>query len=215
MTQVENTLRISNLDGREFIQTVGLKAWTDPFQPGPKPLTRKEKDEIARAARRAREAAKASFSTEGSSASAEQSQPPPHPKQAEALPEKRPQQVDHFILNLPDSALTFLDAFRGCLTPLLSQDGYDRQTARLPMVHVHCFTREMERDAAETDILAVSLGVSSTAANAYSSQRASGYLGHDLTSDTPDYNLHLVRSVAPNKEMYCLSFRLPTEVAFA
>lgn len=159
MSQVENTLRISNLDGREFIQTVGLKAWTEPFQPGPKPLTRKEKDEIARAARRAREAVKASAGTSQSSAPAPPSQPP-QPKQAEPLLEKRPQQVDHFILNLPDSALTFLDAFRGCLTPLLSQEGYDRQAATLPMVHVHCFTREMERDAAETDILAVSLHTS-------------------------------------------------------
>lgn len=46
-------------------------------------------------------------------------------------------------------------------------------------------------------------------------QRASEYLGYELKPDTPDYNLHLVRSVAPNKEMYCLSFRLPANVAFA
>lgn len=32
---------------------------------------------------------------------------------------------------------------------------------------------------------------------------------------TPDLSLHLVRSVAPNKDMYCLSFRLPRSVLFA
>ena len=32
---------------------------------------------------------------------------------------------------------------------------------------------------------------------------------------TPDLSLHLVRSVAPNKDMYCLSFRLPASVLFA
>ena len=36
-------------------------------------------------------------------------------------------------------------------------------------------------------------------------------IGHPLTDET---SLHLVRSVAPNKEMYCISFRLPREVAF-
>ena len=46
-------------------------------------------------------------------------------------------------------------------------------------------------------------------------QRASSYIKHDITPAIANYNLHLVRSVAPNKEMYCLSFRLPEEVAFA
>ena len=29
-----------------------------------------------------------------------------------------------------------------------------------------------------------------------------------------EVTLHFVRSVAPNKEMYCVSFRLPRAVAF-
>jgi len=54
-------------------------------------------------------------------------------------------------------------------------------------------------------------------------QRASEALGLDEahrlyppgTPDaTPDLSLHLVRSVAPNKDMYCLSVRLPESVLF-
>lgn len=43
-------------------------------------------------------------------------------------------------------------------------------------------------------------------------QRVETQLGHALGEET---SFHLVRSVAPNKEMYCISFRLPREVAFA
>lgn len=49
-------------------------------------------------------------------------------------------------------------------------------------------------------------------ANAFEKQRVEEKLGHPLT---PETSLHLVRSVAPNKEMYCISFRLPREVAFS
>lgn len=43
-------------------------------------------------------------------------------------------------------------------------------------------------------------------------QRVEAQLGHTLGEET---FFHLVRSVAPNKEMYCISFRLPHEVAFS
>jgi tRNA (guanine37-N1)-methyltransferase len=45
-------------------------------------------------------------------------------------------------------------------------------------------------------------------------QRASQYLGHTITPESDAYGLHLVRRVAPNKDMYCLTFRLPRDVAF-
>ncbi len=58
-------------------------------------------------------------------------------------------------MNLPDSAIQFLDAFRG----IFSSDNaggrdlsgvYDKDS--LPMVHCYCFTRELEPDKAEVDI---------------------------------------------------------------
>ncbi|WVQ96073.1 hypothetical protein IAU59_003173 [Kwoniella sp. CBS 9459] len=136
-----------------------------------------------------------------------------------------PRIIQHFIMNLPDSALTFLGAYRGCFTPLLTDDEFVRhygadiatrtststtsddstepstgkESLEMPLVHVYCFTREVEREKAEPDILA----------------RATQYLGYTLTPQSDGYNLHLVRSVAPNKDMYCLTFRLPKEVAFA
>lgn len=35
------------------------------------------------------------------------------------------------------------------------------------------------------------------------------------TAVTEEVSLHYVRSVARGKDMYCISFRLPVEVAFA
>lgn len=78
------------------------------------------------------------------------------PSQTEQEKPLRPQEIDHFVLNLPDSALTFLDAFQGCCAPLLDQPGYDSTKAKMPMVHVYCFTRELEAAKAEQDICAVS-----------------------------------------------------------
>jgi tRNA (guanine37-N1)-methyltransferase len=33
--------------------------------------------------------------------------------------------------------------------------------------------------------------------------------------DSSSINLHWVRTVAPKKDMYCLSFQLPPEIAYA
>jgi tRNA (guanine37-N1)-methyltransferase len=44
-------------------------------------------------------------------------------------------------------------------------------------------------------------------------QRVEQELGSGLSAES-EVSLHLVRSVAPNKDMYCISFRLPRETAF-
>ncbi len=49
--------------------------------------------------------------------------------------------------------------------------------------------------------------------NGHDRQRVEGQLGC-LLSNENEVVLHLVRSVAPNKDMYCISFRLPHMTAF-
>jgi len=49
--------------------------------------------------------------------------------------------------------------------------------------------------------------------DAYAWQRVEQQLGNVLGAED-EVSVHLVRSVAPNKEMYCISFRLPRATAF-
>ncbi|KAK6945008.1 Glycoside hydrolase family 17 [Dillenia turbinata] len=89
--------------------------------------------------------------------------------------------VDHVIMNLPASALEFLDAFRG----LIQRKHWK---GSLPWVHCYCFMRSNETE--ETILMkAESL----------------------LNAAIRDPQFHWVRDVAPNKAMFCLSFRLPEE----
>ncbi|KAJ3829391.1 Met-10+ like-protein-domain-containing protein [Lentinula raphanica] len=99
--------------------------------------------------------------------------------------------IDHFVMNLPDTAILFLDAFRGVLANKAIREAY----STMPMIHCHCFTRELEPEEAENDIR----------------QRVEKALGVSLQLNGVE--LRKVRSVAPEKEMYCISFRLPSEVA--
>lgn len=56
-------------------------------------------------------------------------------------------------MNLPDSAITFLGAFRGIFSAaFLREKGVSDVYHIMPMIHCYCFTREMEPDKAEADI---------------------------------------------------------------
>ncbi|WVR07998.1 hypothetical protein IAU60_005041 [Kwoniella sp. DSM 27419] len=193
---VEDNLRVSELDGAAFIQNVAVEAWEKPFTAT---MSRTEQRRRAKQARKDREKLKASAEGTDLAAGLDSLKMSEEPQ----LPEP-PRVLQHFIMNLPDSALTFLGAYIGCFTPLLSipsfvdKYGTKGEGVDMPMVHVYCFTREIETEKAEPDIL----------------QRASQYLEYPVTTEIDSYNLHLVRSVAPNKDMYCLSFRLPRQVAF-
>ncbi|EHA8590381.1 putative tRNA (guanine(37)-N1)-methyltransferase 2 [Cocos nucifera] len=92
--------------------------------------------------------------------------------------------VDHIIMNLPASALQFLDVFKDLL-----QRKYWK--GPLPWIHCYCFIRSSE--TTET-ILA-------------EAEKA-------LNAKIAEPLFHRVRDVAPNKAMYRLSFRLPAESCF-
>ncbi|KAK7255978.1 hypothetical protein RIF29_29407 [Crotalaria pallida] len=87
--------------------------------------------------------------------------------------------IDHVIMNLPASAIQFLDAFRG-----LIQRKYWK--GPLPQIHCYCFIR-----ATETPESIIAIAESA------------------LNARIQDPIFHKVRDVAPNKAMFCLSFRLP------
>ncbi|KAJ2726911.1 tRNA(m(1)G37)methyltransferase [Coemansia sp. Benny D115] len=113
------------------------------------------------------------------------------PEQPIPVPSKS---FDHVVMNLPAIALEFLDAFRGIFSHIDAQN--EEEKPNLPTIHVHCFTKS---DEPEKDIL----------------QRACRALGYpeadykDLEAD-----VFYVRRVAPNKDMYCLSVKLPEQVAY-
>lgn len=83
---------------------------------------------------------------------------PPHPytkpwtvPEESAVPRKR---ISAFVMNLPDSAILFLDAFRG----ILVSDGihdFSHVYDVMPLIHCYCFTRELESTKAEADIRSV------------------------------------------------------------
>ena len=58
-------------------------------------------------------------------------------------------------MNLPETAIEFLDAFRG----VYRYEGTEtnRDYPPMPMVHCYCFTRFLEPSGAEADIRSVSI----------------------------------------------------------
>ena len=92
----------------------------------------------------------------------------------------KPLPTIHFTMNLPATAVEFLDAFQGW-----SSTEYDTHRAQ---VHVYCFS-------SATDFLADAL------------VQAKHFLGH-AAATIHEASVHHVRNVAPKKEMLCVSFSL-------
>ncbi|KAF8684462.1 tRNA (guanine(37)-N1)-methyltransferase [Rhizoctonia solani] len=188
-------VRISTLDGRQFVKDVVQTAWASPFPADAytKPLSVKER-RLKRSAAKSTPLPISATSTEASTDDRVASdEHVVHESGPQPPPERNSRRIDHFVMNLPATAIEFLDAFRPAFASLQSQ--YREEVKEvygiMPMVHVHCFTRELGEDKARKDII----------------HRAEAALGHAITENVV---VHHVRKVAPNKDMYCLSFRLPS-----
>lgn len=94
----------------------------------------------------------------------------------------------HVAMNLPASALEFLDTFVG----LFRKGAWEGE---LPTVHCYCFSKAKD-GAAVADVR----------------ERAAAVLGASLEGRS---DVHVVRDVAPSKLMLCVSFAVPDEVGWA
>jgi len=113
-----------------------------------------------------------------------------------------PKTFDHYVLNLPASAITFLTAFMGLYgghTELFAP----HTSTKLPMIHVYCFNTKSD-DNKEEEIKIC--------------KEISEHLMHEMKPGNPEnageVEIWDVRDVAPLKRMFRASFRLPKEVAF-
>lgn len=106
--------------------------------------------------------------------------------ECDSPPPAAPVIFHHAVMNLPASAVEFLDAFNGVFDQAVWA-GHP-----LPMIHCHCFARSHET---KDDIQA----------------RCEGHLGGKIDTEVA---IHNVRNVSPNKDMFCVSFRLPAAIAF-
>lgn len=119
----------------------------------------------------------------------------------------RPTIVNHYVMNLPATAIEFLDAFPGLYAG--EEHIFAPNTEqKLPMIHVYCFSGHSDNEVDDhIDIC----------------ERISERIGHKITIDDCvggkgnqelELAIHNVRLVSPKKQMFCASFRLPREVAF-
>ncbi|KAJ5425722.1 hypothetical protein N7465_000792 [Penicillium sp. CMV-2018d] len=180
--KVQDFVTPFNQDGREFIRSSGRLLLSA------KPLTVTIHPKVGREKQRKIAEGKAS--------------PLPSPKVY-----TRPTIVNHYVMNLPATAIEFLDAFPG-LYAGEEQIFAPNTEQKLPMIHVYCFSGHSDNEVDDhIDIC----------------ERISERIGHKITVDDCvggkgnqelELTIHNVRLVSPKKQMFCASFRLPREVAF-
>ncbi|KAL2020869.1 hypothetical protein VTK56DRAFT_7860 [Thermocarpiscus australiensis] len=131
-----------------------------------------------------------------------------------------PPTISHFVMNLPASAIDFLGSYRGLYAGRESLFA-PATAAKLPMVHVHCFSVKADDETPLHDICAritAALGFPMRPSSAGGGGGGGG--DHPIEEEEEEeaegqVAIHNVRAVAPAKSMYCATFRLPRAVAFA
>jgi tRNA (guanine37-N1)-methyltransferase len=111
-----------------------------------------------------------------------------------------PKVFDHYVMNLPATAIYFLNNFSGIYPPELQKEL--PEGTKMPLVHVYCFSTKSDDNVEEGKKIC---------------QEITQQLGFEMLPgkiEDGGVEVHDVRDVAPKKRMFCASFRLPTEVAF-
>ncbi|KAG7673758.1 hypothetical protein KSW81_006949 [Nannochloris sp. 'desiccata'] len=173
-----------NLDGREFMRNaaggklqVEFTSVASPQQSKKKKRERKKQEEEQKTGEE-NDTVHAAVVTEEPKAAV-----PDAPRFPVPIPP-----FHHIVMNLPATAVEFLDALNGSFDPGMWK-GKD-----LPTVHVYAF---LKKDETVQDL----------------QRRMEAALGGPLESSSIEF--YSVRDVAPNKQMFCASFRLPKDIAFA
>lgn len=181
--RVQDFVTAFNQDGRDFIKFSAQKLLqSDPMTVEIKPKARKEKKRKT-----------------GEQESA--------PSQPPSQVYNRPSVVDHYVMNLPATAIEFLDAFPGLYAGKESLFA-PHTSQQLPMVHVYCFSGHSENEL--DDHIDVCQRVSERIGFTITTEDRVGGSGNQAL----ELAIHNVRLVSPKKQMFCASFRLPPEVAF-
>ncbi|KAF9211012.1 tRNA(m(1)G37)methyltransferase [Podila verticillata] len=180
LNKIQNNLHIYNMDGREFIR----KAVEDLEKNGYRPANM-----VMPTNNKGKKDTKATATPTPSTETKPETEPTSEVSTSSTPAFKT---FDHFVMNLPATAIEFLDAFRGLFKGREAQ--ITQPKVQLPMIHCHCFSKS---ETPEDDVR----------------ERVESVMGGKLERDS--VHLHWVRKVAPNKDMYCISFRLPAEIAFA
>ena len=110
---------------------------------------------------------------------------------------RQPKTFNHYVMNLPATAITFLDSFIGLYQSREKLFAPYTDT-KLPMIHVYCFSSKGDQNEAEIRIC----------------KEISERIKYEITPHDEELVVWDVRDVAPEKRMFCASFRLPHEVAF-
>lgn len=126
-------------------------------------------------------------------------------KEPKAKPEvvqtlTQPKTFQHFVMNLPATAITFLPSFIG-LYPTSVRQNLPADFA-MPLVHVYCFSTKSDDNIEEGIKICKEISLQ---------------LDHEMKPgliDEGNVEIYDVRDVAPKKRMFCASFRLPRKVAF-
>lgn len=238
--KVEHFIKISNMDGREFIRSATKKLYRDEpvtiqIQGGgvippanPKSLTQMNKQ------LRKGQPNKSKLST---------SKKPPIP----IVSYTTPKTFDHYVMNLPATAINFLDAFIGVYAgqEKLFEPHTDR---KLPLIHVYCFSTNTDDGVEEVKDICERISErlkytirpedcvrgpfdepkdtkirhKKASKNNDQSESPDKSDTESVTESKPGFSgnpelelqIHNVRLVAPSKRMFCATFRLPKEVAF-